>query len=114
MESLLKRRTPTPAHEPLLQDLLSPSGYMRERALLDMGPQHASAAVWRAVLLRLNDWVPQVRAAAWQAFEKLLPQLDLDTALQLLPAQALEQQAQLETLAQQLHARWLSVRPVFP
>lgn len=82
-------------HQTLLSQLLSPSGYERERALLGIGPQHASAAVWQAVLLRLNDWVPQVRAAAWHAFEKLLPQLDLDTALQ-------------------LHPRWLSARPFTP
>ncbi|PAT40702.1 hypothetical protein CK623_04885 [Vandammella animalimorsus] len=71
--------------------LCHPDGRVRERALQRITPGHADAAIWQAVLLRLNDWVPQVRAAAWQALQRLLPQLDFDTALQALPAlQALE------------------------
>ncbi|WP_238946462.1 hypothetical protein [Vandammella animalimorsus] len=70
----------------LLTELFSPDGRVRERALERITPGNADAAIWQAVLLRLNDWVPQVRAAAWQALQRLLPQWDLATALHALPA----------------------------
>ncbi|RMW99359.1 hypothetical protein EBQ25_07225 [Allofranklinella schreckenbergeri] len=70
----------------LLTELLSPDGRVRERALERITPGNADAAIWQAVLQRLNDWVPQVRAAAWQALQRLLPQWDLATALHALPA----------------------------
>ena len=81
---------PSDSHS-LLTELLSSDGRVRERALKRITPGNPDAAIWQAVLLRLNDWVPQVRAAAWQALQRLLPQWDIATALQALPAlQALE------------------------
>ncbi|PAX18639.1 hypothetical protein CLI92_02265 [Vandammella animalimorsus] len=87
MRAALCPQSPVPAERhSLLTELLSPDGRVRERALKRITPGNADAAIWQAVLLRLNDWAPQVRAAAWQALQRLLPQWDFATALQVLPA----------------------------
>lgn len=75
----------------VLRELLSPDGYTRERALRRLPADLIQGPVLQAVLLRLNDWVPQVRNAAQLALQKVAPRLGIDSLLHVLPAlQALE------------------------
>ena len=62
---------------PSLQDLQSPNGHARERGLrqLTHWRKPPDLASLRAVLLRLNDWVPQVRAAAEDTLQAWWPNL---------------------------------------
>ena len=59
-------------------DLLSGDGFRRERFLLEVNEGAPSAFLLAVFLRRLNDWVPQVRAAARQAAENVLDRTDPD------------------------------------
>ena len=60
-----------------LRDLQSPNGHLRERGLRRLAElrQPPDLDALRAVLQRLNDWVPPVRAAAESALLAWWPQL---------------------------------------
>ncbi|PJK08956.1 hypothetical protein CO608_07940 [Lysobacteraceae bacterium NML08-0793] len=75
----------------ILRDLMSPDGYARERALHQLAPAQVNGPVLSAVLLRLNDWVPQVRQAAQEVLRQLSAGLGFEQLQAVLPAlQALE------------------------
>lgn len=52
------------------------SGFLRQAALDALPGAPRSSFFIAAVALRLNDWVPQVRAAASRAFDRLLADVD--------------------------------------
>ncbi len=59
-----------------------PNGYLREKAVLLL------AGCWRSlpfILLRMNDWVPQVRAAALKAFDCRMQKLAVGELQESLP-----------------------------
>lgn len=61
------RSTPATGDTPLLARLTHHSGYVRAAALDRLNGPINDPETIRAVLLRLNDWVPQVRTAAMAA-----------------------------------------------
>jgi hypothetical protein len=69
----------------LAADMDHYSGYVREAALERAQALHAPALL-PAIVERLNDWVPQVRARAQALVLDWLPALDADAALRLLGA----------------------------
>jgi len=52
-------------------------GYMREAALRAPHTLHLTSFWVAAIVIRLNDWVPQVRRAAVDGFNKVLPKTDI-------------------------------------
>lgn len=61
--------------------LLHPDGWVRQAALEACRPPDAPFFLAQ-LMTRLNDWVPQVRAAAEAAFERVLPGLDGELVLE--------------------------------
>lgn len=72
----------TPGLEQVM--LFHSSGYMREAALARIGYPLPSAFMFASVAWRLNDWVPQVRAAARACAERTFPATDPDVIAQAL------------------------------
>lgn len=62
---------PTPVAPSLRDRLCSPNGFEREAAVLEAG-RLADASVLPMLLVRANDWVPQVRSAARRALRSFL------------------------------------------
>jgi len=62
---------PTPAPRSLLDRLSSPNGFERESAVLE-AERLADASVLPMLLVRANDWVPQIRSAARRALRSFL------------------------------------------
>ncbi len=59
-------------HGPWL-NLFNGSGYQREKALEAISEGAPNAFLFAIMLRRLNDWVPQVRAAARKSIERIAP-----------------------------------------
>lgn len=59
--------TPPAPNNPLVAKLNNHSGYVRQATLNQLNGPVNDPETFRAVFLRLNDWVPQVRAAALAA-----------------------------------------------
>lgn len=77
----LYQRTPELARLAANRDLAAAflfhrDGYMREAALKALDDQIEIPAAAYGLILRLNDWAPQVRAAAEEAFERCLARSD--------------------------------------
>jgi len=77
-------------------------GYIRQAAVEYCGRQAPTGAVARLVE-RLNDWVPQVRAAARRALEAVLPQAAVADLCNALPAAYALLHARRDT-----HAGWVA------
>lgn len=96
---------PAPA-EPTVDELSARigdrDGYVREAAL-KRAAELASPTLLPAIVERLNDWVPQVRALAQKVLLDMLPALDTADALRLLPAvQHLRQAGRAD------HSAWIA------
>ena len=74
-----------PDVQPLLADLASYDGYVREAALKRTA-ELRTPELLPGVVARLNDWVPQVRRRAQDLVLDWLPALDADPAIGLLGA----------------------------
>jgi hypothetical protein len=68
---------------PLL--MFNHSGYIREEALEKMRELPQSALFIAALVLRMNDWVPQVRAAAEACAQRTLPNVSASAIVGALP-----------------------------
>lgn len=93
----------------------SPDGRVREAALHALTGQDDASQTLRAVLPRLNDWVPQVRQAARAAVDRLLPQVPPQDLLALVPdVEALRRGARADhqPVLAQVEARLLTNDPV--
>lgn len=100
--------------EALIEETKSYSGYVRQTALDDIQQAHASKACVRAVMLRLNDWVPNVRRSADKALERLWPLITPDMILAALPEiQGLQRagRANHSALIKRLELHMLSGQP---
>lgn len=78
------------------------NGYVREAAL-QRAAELASPLLLPAIVERLNDWVPQVRSQAREALRALLPSLDADAILGVLP-----DMQDLSRAGRTDHASWIA------
>lgn len=80
------RMLPQPAAQiaPLLVSTAS-DGHLREQAVRCMTPQSGDLAMVMFVMMRTNDWVPQVRATAQRKLDAALPGLSEKDLRQLVP-----------------------------
>lgn len=60
-------------------------GYIREAAIWHLASPPQTPGRFVALILRLNDWVPQVRGAAVDAAARLFPQTGADTIIAAAP-----------------------------
>lgn len=65
--------------------LLHPDGYLRQRALEDLQVAPGSALRLAILLMRLSDWVPDVRTAARDAFRRLTADIPAPVFVDALP-----------------------------
>lgn len=72
-----------------LEDRLSHSdGYIREKAILEIRATSDREALIKKIgylMIRANDWVPQVRIAAFAKIKELLEFIPPDSIIQTLP-----------------------------
>lgn len=66
--------------------LFHQDGYARQAALEAIAAVPPAKFFFSAILPRLNDWVPEVRAAAVACLERILPLSDPDTVFELILA----------------------------
>ncbi|WP_226554352.1 hypothetical protein [Celeribacter naphthalenivorans] len=70
----------------------SENGFLREKALRVMGPKPGDLVTAVFLMIRSNDWVPQVRQVATDRLVAIVPQLSTPQLRQLLPFALLRMQ----------------------
>lgn len=78
------RQTVSPGGAAWLR-LCHPDGFVRETALQALDDAPRTAFRLALLLLRVNDWVPEVAAAGRAAFERLAPAIPLSAAQRIAP-----------------------------